>query len=163
LVERARVYLSISGLGIIFYSPFAVRHIPAGEDYLEHQFLEPEDIARHVNACTLTGFGTGGPGEFELIVRDDVEEKAFLNAQFKAELCLEVRDEVVYFRDLYDLIRWVPECPANQAVSLPDGYYRVVAYTSYVPIGQSQSVTLSFIATDAKPAMHYSGVPELGG
>jgi hypothetical protein len=161
--ELARIHLPVSGLGIIAYSPFAMAHVPQGENYLESNFLEPEDIARHVNACTLTGFGTGGPGEFELIVHDELDAVAMRHAQFSVELGIEVRDEQVCFRDLYDLIRWDRTCPPGQSVGMPNGYYRIVAYTTYAPVGQSQPVTFAFLSEEERPTLHFTGAPELCG
>ncbi len=50
-----RVTIDITGLGIILYSPAAVRHIIDGEDYFGASFLEPTDVARHVMACNVDG------------------------------------------------------------------------------------------------------------
>jgi hypothetical protein len=158
----ARIHLPIAGLGIIFYSPWAVRHIPPGSDYLQDAFLEAADIARHVNGSTLTGFGTGGPGDYELeISGEPAAAEAVRAARHHVELGLEVRDGTVCFRDLYDLIRWDPACPPEQSVRLPDGFYRVIAYLTPSPLGETQFVHLAFTRTTARPELHFTGAPEL--
>jgi len=157
-----RVRLDIEGLGIIFYSPFAVGHIAIGEDYLQRAFVEAEDIVRHVNACTLSAFGTGGPGEYELIIDSaGVDEDAWDRAQFKLELGLEVRDGVVCFRDLYDLFAWDPQCPGGQQIAMANGFYRIAAYRSYEEVGEVQPVTLNFVKTERCPALTYTEAPHL--
>jgi hypothetical protein len=156
------VRLDIDGLGIIFYSPFAVSHIAVGEDYLQRSFVESEDIVRHVNACTLSAFGTGGPGKYELIIdAGDADRDAWDRAQFKLELGLEVRDGVVCFRDLYDLLDWDPDCPAGQRIAMPDGFYRIAAYRSYAEVGRIQPVALNFTKTDRCPSLAYTDAPHL--
>lgn len=162
MTEFARIYLALDGLGIIFYSPWAVQHIPPGTDYLGASFLQPEDIARHVNASSLTGFGTGGSGNYDLIVSFDAPDAEELQrAQFKVELGLEVRDETVCFRDLYELICWQPECPPGQSLRFPDGFYRVLAYTTFTPVGTTQPIYLSFLRVPERLELHFTGAPEL--
>ena len=89
MTEFARIRLSVEGLGIILYSPWAVQHIRPGTDYLEEAFLDGCDIARHVNASSLTGFATGGGGDFDLIVSlDPPNAEALQGVEFKVELGL---------------------------------------------------------------------------
>ncbi len=160
--ELARFHLTIEGLAIIFYSPWAVQHIRPGADYLQEAFLEPPDIARHVNASSLTGFGTGGPGDYELIVSlDPPDAEELRRAQFQLELGLEVRDGTVCFRDLYELIHWTPDCPPGQSLRLDDGYYRVIAHTTFAPVGETQRIHLSLLPVPERPELHFTGAPEL--
>ena len=160
--ELARVYVECGGLGIIFYSPWAVRHIRPDTDYLEQSFLAGLDIARHVNASSLTGFGHGSPGDYELVITHQAPDaEALGRAEFKVELGLEVRDGTVCFRDLYDLIRWDPECPPDQSIGMPDGFYRVIAYTTATPSDQTQFVHMSFLRVAEKPELRFDGAPQL--
>jgi hypothetical protein len=160
--EPVRIHMAIAGLGIIFYSPWAVQHITPGTDYLETNFLEARDIARHVNASSLTGFGTGGPGDYELVISGQAPNpEARAGAQYSVELGLDVRGGTVCFRDLYDLIRWEPECPPDQSLNFIDGFYRVTVFTTPTPVDQTQFIYMSFVRVPEKLALHFTGAPAL--
>jgi len=58
------ITMDIAGMGIILYSPPAVKHIVDGSDYLNAHFSKPEEVARHAMDCELTAFCTGSPGSF---------------------------------------------------------------------------------------------------
>src|SRR5215213_10277023 len=119
---RETISLTIEGLGIIFYSPSAASHIAPGEDYLESHFWEPEEVARHVNECRISAFGTGSPGCFVLELYDGpIDSPALARSKASARLGIEVQDERICFRDLYELIAWTPEYPATQTVNMPNG------------------------------------------
>jgi hypothetical protein len=60
------IHLSIAGLGIIMYSPFAVLHISEGENYLLPNYVAPERVLEHVYQGTIIRFGTGSPGDYLL-------------------------------------------------------------------------------------------------
>jgi hypothetical protein len=157
------VNLSVSGLGIVIYSPFAVQHIREGQDYLQASFLQSGDIARHVNSCTLTAFCTGTPGEFQLIITDEpLDERRVSGAEFVVRLGLEVREQTVVFRDLYDLIRWRHAHDSQQAITVADGFYRLTAYTSFPEdVDAVQMIGLHFERVPARPELHYDGAPQL--
>jgi hypothetical protein len=160
------IEIEIAGLGIIFYSPFAVAHIKKDEEYIEAHFWEPPDVAAHVNACTISAFGTGSPGTYLLRLYDnELDVQAFESAKAGVRLGIEIRDRTLCFRDLYDFIRWDPECPAGQIVSVPDGYYRITAYTTPVvgSRGDRQDVGLHFEACPERPRLAWTGVPDLSG
>ena len=161
----AQLDLEIAGLGFILYSPFAVAHIADGEDYLQTHFWEPEAVAKHINACTLTGFGTGSPGRYHLSFLDraaSVEEEN--RATMKLRLGIEVRDGVICVRDLYDLMDWSAACPAEQQVRVRDGFYRLTVLSDPPAtgiIGDNQHITVSFERTPKKPLIRHAGVPDL--
>jgi len=159
------ILLSTAGLGIIFYSPFAVAGIREGEDYFSASFANPAEVAAHAMRGDIATFCTGSGGDFRLIAYDGrLEDDAFRAAEFKIRLCLEAQGGVVCFRDLYDLMAWVQECPASQKVTLADGFYRVTVYSS-VPesgiIGDDQTIYLHFERTDRMPTLKWDGVPQL--
>jgi hypothetical protein len=164
---RSTIDLEIAGLGIVLYSPFAVGHIQKGQDYLEPHFWEPDDVARHINGCQISAFGTGSPGHYRLELYDGaLDEKAFASAKARARLGIEVRDRTLCVRDLYDFIRWDPECPGPQTVSLENGFYRITVYTSPSPadvLGNGQPVSLHFEPWPEKPPLAWAGVPDLSG
>jgi hypothetical protein len=77
----------------------------------------------------------------------------------------EPAERVTYSIPVYDFIRWDPECPAGQIVSVPDGYYRITAYTTPVvgSRGDRQDVWLHFEACPERPRLAWTGVPDLSG
>jgi hypothetical protein len=161
----AQLHLEIAGLGFILYSPFAVAHIADGEDYLQTQFWEPDDVARHVNACTLTAFCTGSPGRYHLLFLDraaSVEEENC--ATMKIRLGIEIRDGVMCVRDLYDLIDWSVVCPVGQLIQIRNGFYRLTVLSDPPKsgiIGDNQLITIYFEPTTRRPRICHAGVPNL--
>ena len=161
----AQLNLEIAGLGFILYSPFAVAHIAEGEDYLQAHFWKPKDVARHVNACTLTAFCTGSPGHYRLSFLDRAaspEEES--GAAMKLRLGIEIHDGIMCVRDLYDLLDWSAACPAKQRVRLRDGFYRLTVLSDPPEntfIGDNQRVTIHFERTTKKPLIRHAGVPDL--
>lgn len=159
-----RIKLDISGLGVIIYSPFAVAHILENEDYLSRNYLEPGDVARHVNAGDLICFCTGSPGTYILECHDtEACPTAVHNAAFKLRLGIKVRDGV-FFRDVHDLMQWSQGLPHEACISLADGWYRVTVYTSPPEsgiIGDNQRIFIHFVSTIDKPSFSWEGVPNL--
>jgi hypothetical protein len=159
------IAVDISGLGFILYSPPAVAHISEGSDYLNKHFWRPEDVARHVMACQLTGFCTGTPGSFRLRFRDGPrDEQAVAAAEFKLRLGLEVHEGVICIRDLYDLMQWSAECPASQKLPMADGWYRLTVYSSPPAsgiLGDNQVIDIHLEAMREKPELRWEGVPAL--
>jgi hypothetical protein len=159
------IAIDIRGLGLILYSPPAVAHIPDGADYLQEHFWEPEDVARHVMACQLTAFCTGSPGSFRLRFTDGPPDDAAVQAAaFKLRLGLQVRDCVICVRDLYDLMEWSADCPAEQQISIADGWYRLTVFSSPPPsgiLGDGQVIDIVLERVARKPALRWEGVPSL--
>jgi hypothetical protein len=162
---RQEIRLSIAGLGIIFYSPFAVQHIRDGEDYLTASFRDPDDVAKHVKSCEISTFCTGTPGDFKLVIDDgNLDDVAMNQSEFRIRLGLEVRAGQVCFRDLYDLLKWSKESPDTQMVNLENGFYRITVYSSPPAsgiLGDNQTVYLNFERVDRKPDLSWTGVPQL--
>ena len=157
--------LDIAGLGIVFYSPFAVAHIAEEEDFLSAHFMNPGDVAQYVNACTISAIGTGTSGEFQIRLYEgappsdpDLESAAVIR------LGLEVRDTKICFRDLYDLMEWTAVCPEEQTISWPDGFY-LITVVSYVPpsgyLGEDQVIEMYFEPVAERPKLVWPGVPDI--
>lgn len=72
-MEKQKFQLSIAGLGIIFYSPHAVRHIEEGEDYLGEHYWEPKDVLPHIYEGSIVGVATDTPGSFHLNLYQNVQ------------------------------------------------------------------------------------------
>jgi hypothetical protein len=159
------VALDIQGLGIILYSPPAVAHIPEGADYLQGHFWHPADVARHVVDCRLTTFATGSPGSFRLRFRGGPPDEAAVQAaDYRLRLGLRVEGGVVCVRDLYDLMEWSADCPPEQQLSTPDGWYRLTVYTSLPPsgvVGDGQTIDINLEQVTDRPVLRWDGVPVL--
>jgi hypothetical protein len=157
--------LCISGVGIIFYSPWGVAHIPAGANYLETSFMEATDVSRQVNSGQIAAFCTGTPGDFEVhFPSGSLDEEAVRTAEFKVRLALEVRDGCVCFRDLYELLVWNPEEPPDQQLEVANGFYRVTVYSStpeHGVLGEEQQIYVHFERQSEAFAVHHEGVPML--
>lgn len=151
---------------MILYSPPAVAHIPDGADYLRDHFWQPADVARHVNAGQLTALATGSPGSFRLrFTFGSPDESAVRAARFKLRLALQVREQTVCVRDLYDLLDWVSECPLAQQFPAADGWYRLTVFSSPPNSGileDGQVIDVVMEPVDCPPAVHWDGVPTLG-
>lgn len=159
------IEVSIEGLGFIIYSPFAVAHIREGEDYLSNSFWKPDDVARHVRACTIAAFCTGTPGDFVLEVSDDPAGWAQINStEFCISLGVEVRDQQMCIRDLYDLMEWSPNCPPDQRLSVENGFYRLGVHTSRPPsgiFGDNQRIGIVLERLSEAPNLDWQTVPLL--
>lgn len=159
------IELDISGIGIIIYSPWAVAHIEPNSDYLSSDYWEDVDVGNHVRNCSLTALAVGSSGRFRLHISTEPTDIAALQAsEFRAALCLEVRDQIVCVRDLYDLMEWEPRCPQIQTFSIEDGFYHISAYTSTPSsgvLGDNQDLYLNFQQVPNKPEITWQGVPQL--
>ncbi len=162
---KHELLLSTAGLGIVFYSPFAVAGIEEGEDYFSNSFQKPNEVAAHAMKGDIATFCTGSGGDFLLVVYDGrVDDGAVQAAEFKIRLCLEVRGTEVCFRDVYDLTDWRKECPSSQKMPLADGFYCVTAYSSTPEsgmIGDDQIIYIHFEKVGEKPNLKWDGVPQL--
>jgi len=157
--------LEIQGLGIVLYSPFSVRAIREGEDFLSKHYLHARDVIPHIEKGSIVGFGTGSPGIFNIDFFAGYPKEEFLNSQdFKLRLGLEVRNRTVCIRDLYDLMRWTTLCPKAQQIELEDGYYHLTV-CSELPesgtLGDDQPIAVFLKQLEQLPELHYQGVPTL--
>lgn len=161
------IHLEIAGLGLILYSPFAAAHIQPGQDYLSSHFMTPEDVAAHVTDCGLSAIGTGSPGSYLLRFSEGTyPSREISDAEVAIRLGIEVRDNTLCFRDLYDLLDWVPFCPADQCLELSDGFYLITAYSapaSRASLGDHQTINLHFERVPEKPRLRWEGVPDISG
>lgn len=152
---RHEIPISIAGLGIIIYSPFAVAFICEGEDYFSSTFHDPANVAAHAMRGDILTFCTGSGSDFRLVVYDGLlDEVRLLLSEFKLRLCLDVRGGQVCFRDLYDLLDWTALCPASQQIELADGFYSVTVYSSTPAsgiIGDSQPIYIHFEKVVRRP------------
>lgn len=164
-MKKEQFRISISGLGIIFYSPQSVKHIEEGEDYLGEHYSDPKDVIKHIYEGSLVGVATGTPGDFNLniyqSIKPDIEN---IDPDYALKLCLKVTDNVVYFRDLYVLLSWETESATDIKMDIENGYYEVIV-CSWLPKsgirGNNQQIDMYFNKTETLPKLHYEGVPAL--
>lgn len=166
-MEKQQFQLDITGLGIIFYSPHAVRHIEEGELYLQEHYWAPQDVVRHVYEGSIVGVATGTPGIFHLNIYQDTQPDIDeLRPDYALKLCLKVTEHTVYFRDLYVLQRWEKMNETGIKVEMEDGNYEVIV-CSWIPesgtLGDHQQIDFYFNRTAELPKLRYEGVPALLG
>jgi hypothetical protein len=79
-------------------------------------------------------------------------------------LGVEVRDSRLCIIDLYDLMRWDPECPLAQCIDLDDGFYNVTLL-SRMPasgvLGDDQEVLVFLQKVSEMPELTITGIPYL--
>lgn len=159
--------ISIAGLGIIIYSPFAVAHISEGSDYFSLHFLDPQMVAEHIMACRLSAVSTGSPGNFRLSIFDgQYPDQAVKDAMAAVRLGIEIQNNEICFRDLYDLMDWHRECPKSQRVTIPDGFYELTVFTTRPAsgiLGDNQRINLHFQSVAERPKLKWVGVPDISG
>jgi len=157
--------ISITGLGIIFYSPKATEHIADGEKYLLENYNAPEDVIRHIYEGSIVGIGTGTPGDFYIhIYQEQYPDIKEIEPEYALKLCLQVTDNVVYFRDLYVLLRWEKENSEDIKIDLENGLYEIIV-CSWLPKsgirGDNQLIEMYFNKVNSLPKLFYKGVPSL--
>ena len=161
-----QINLEIVGLGIIFYSPYAVKSIREGEPYLMRHYNEPQDVLEHIYKGSIVGFCTGSPGKYVLnIFQNEKPKIEKLNPDYAIKLCIKVEDGEIFFRDLYALLRWSEECSDDCKVKMENGNYEVIV-CSWLPQsgkrGDNQQINIYFIAKSELPKLRYIGVSFLG-
>jgi hypothetical protein len=159
------IRLEVAGLGMIFYSPFSAASIAEGEDYLEKCFSDPDFVEKQAVEGKLVGVSTGTSGIFPLEVFWGYPPES-IDKQYDRSLRLgvEVRDQKLCIRDLYDLIRWESQCPPEQIIELADGFYHITLLTRDPPsgiLGDNQEILVYLQKLPQMPKLRYNGVPTL--
>lgn len=160
-----RINILIDGMGLVLYSPFAVKKIPEGEDFLMSHFWEPQDVMKQVESCKIVPFCIGSPGNYVIDCFEGLPDREYLSQfQYVLQLGIIVKDDAVYIRDLFDFMVWSPNCPEEQKIHIASGYY-VMTICSSTPAsgitGDHQSIEIHFFKVDSFPATKYPGVPLL--
>lgn len=154
----------IAGLGIVMYSPSSATGIVEGEDFLSTSFMTDIQIQPHIQAGTIVGFDTSTPGDFVLTFHQGYPtDERIADADYKLRLGLRC-DGVVVFRDLYDLMDWTAEFPADQAITLAAGIYQVTLCSDRPAsgiVGDNQGIDVYFQRLERFPALATEGVPTL--
>jgi hypothetical protein len=159
------IRLVTAGMGIVLHSPWATAGIKHGSDFLSSSFTNPTSVAELVNSSCMAAFCTGSPGAWHLHFRtDSPSDYAVVQADFKVRLGIEVRDGILQIRDLFELMCWDANCDDEQEIRLPDGFYRITAYTSRPAsgvLGDEQDIYLHLEAVSKPAQLAHHGVPQL--
>ena len=121
------IILPLDGLGMLFYSEGAVKHIPVGEDYFEKVFSQPQKVSEHIRQGDMIGICTGGESaDFELRFRsgspsEEIQQKYPAQLQF----AIHVMGTKLNVVDVYWLMRWKNDCPKEQQVEIESGIYQM--------------------------------------
>jgi len=159
------INLSITGLGFIIYSPFAVAHIAEGEDYFSNHHMYADQIVEHTNKGTIVDIATGTPGDFILHLFQGIPDYQETDEQrIMLQLGLKVRSCEVHIRDVYDLMAWTRQPPSEQVVTLEDGFYSLIVDSRRPESGvwgDYQVVNMYFEPTFELPIFDYNDFPLL--
>ena len=119
--------LSPTGMGIIFYSEGAVKDIPSGEDFLNKEYWDAQNVGDHIRKGDIVAICTGCDSEeYELRFRsgypdDEIAEKYPAHLR----LFIEVMGNEINVADLYDLMDWQNDCPKEQQIEVEPGFYHL--------------------------------------
>lgn len=157
--------LSIDGMGIVMYSPATVAGIPQGYDYLSNKYSEPSQVADHIKKGDMVGFCTGTGGNFILKIREgDPSEEIDKEYPVAISLGIQVKDETICFIDLFWLMEWDYDCPPEQSIKVPNGYYHIVVMTKRPESGiwgDDQVIYIYLKPMNTMPQLMWNGVPQL--
>lgn len=163
--EERDVELCIEGMGIVFYSPATTKNIPEGIDFFNAEYSKPEDVAAHIKKGDVVGFCTGSGGEFTLKFREGYpEEKVNKEYPVTARLGIDIKDDKLCMIDLFWLMEWSADCPAEQILIIEPGYYHITLCTKCPDSGvwgDSQIIYVYLNRLDEMPALNWQGVPQL--
>ena len=159
------ISLCIDGPGIAFFSPGMTEGIPEGDNFLMGEFVQPEDIGRHVRVGDVTAFCTGSPGDYLLECREGYPDSAAREEYPVAlRLGLEVRGGEVWVTDLFWLSQFPKQCPPEQVIRLEDGFYHLTVITRKPDSGlwgDNQKILLYWNPLPEMPELMWQGAPLL--
>ena len=157
--------LDITGLGIVMHSPSTAAHIKEGENCLRAHYMDGTQVERHIQAGVIVGFNTGSSGLYIIEFFTGYPDAATLDAhERKLRLAVEVADQMLYIRDLYDLIDWTPDVPENQIVELENGIYHITLCSNQPPSGvlsYNQTILVYMQPLTSMPTLAKLRIPTL--
>jgi len=159
------IIIDITGLGLVIYSEGNVGHIAEGSDFFESSFNDPIDVAKHIKKGDIIGFCTGSPGTYNIKLRTEtVNDNIIKNYPSAISLGLEVKGGIVSIIDLYWLMEWNKDVPAEQQFNLDDGFYKLNVFTKKPESGMwgdNQEIYIFFEKQSEMPILTWEGVPDL--
>ena len=159
------MYIRTDGMGIVMYSPQTVAGIPEGYDYFKHEYSVPSRVAEHLRKGDMVGFCTGSGGNYKLKIREgypssEIDEEY----PIAIRLGIDVQDDKICFIDLFWLMEWSDECPAEQILNIEKGYYHVTLLTQRPASGiwgDDQTIYVYLNKLPEMPKLAWQGVPQL--
>jgi hypothetical protein len=152
------IEMDIKGLGIIFYSEDSVKHIKQGDNYLKNNYWDDIDVLEHIFDGSIVGFCTGSPGQYILEVTICSKEELCISGyDYVMKLGIQVSQNKIYFKDLYDLMDWDNDCADEYTFKIENGFYEV-NILSNLP---KTKINMFFIRSEKMPQLHYSAIPTL--
>lgn len=162
-LDKEEMILNISGMGIIMYSDFSVSNIKDGEDYFSANYQNAEQVVKHIYEGSIVGFSTSSSGTYKLKFKKGYpRESEVKHFDYKLRLAIEVRDERICIRDLFDLMNWQKECPDNQCISVSNGFYHITLCGNMPKsgiLGDDQEIFVYLEKLVTLPELKYNGVP----
>lgn len=159
------IKIFIEGMGIVFYSDYAVKDIKEGEDFFKNEYENPYSVGKHIRKGDIVGFCTGSGGDYILKFRSGKPSDE-LKSKYPIGICLAIIVDggTLYIKDLFDLMEWSAECPKNQILNLDDGIYEMRVHTT-VPAsgfyGDDQIIYIHLNKVNKMPELPWCGVPPL--
>lgn len=165
LSEKRRIQIQYFWIRHYFLLPKGERTYNFWETYLLAHYNTPKDVIKYIYEGSIVGIGTRTPGNFNICVYQErypnIEE---IKPEYALKLCLQVTDNIVYFRDLYVLLRWEKESCEDVNIDIENGLYEIIVW-SWLPAsgmrGDNQLIEMYFNKVDHLPKLHYKGVPSL--
>lgn len=157
--------ISIRGPGFIIFSPDSVKHITAGENYLDRHFTKPDDVESHARAGGIIGVNLGSPGYYLIHFYEGYPPDGFddrISASIR--LVQKVEGGSICIRGLFSLIDWEPEGLEIDSLEREDGYYHLTLCTGLSAsgaIGDAQNIYFFLKKLDGPIEWVYRGVPQL--
>lgn len=164
-INEQNIDLEIDGMGIVMYSSETVKGIEEGYDYLMNEYSDPAKVAAHLKKGDMVGFCTGSGGRFILKLRNGYPDASVSESNpIAIRLGIEVRDERICFIDLFWLSEWYDNCPSEQTIAVPNGFYHVTVLTHKPKSGiwgDDQEIYIYLNRLSEMPQLSWSGVPQL--
>lgn len=159
------VEIQIEGMGFVIYSKGAVLDIKEGDDYFDKEFATPEQVASHIRKGDIVGFNTGSGGTYNIKFRTGYPSK-IVDEQYpiSIRLAIDVKGGEISIIDLFWLLDWSSECPAEQRIAVDDGIYHLTILTAKPQSniwGDHQDIYIYLNKLETMPELTWTGVPAL--
>lgn len=159
------VEVVIDGMGFVLYSEGVVKNIMEGEDFFNREYATPEQVASHIKKGDIVGFNTGSGGKFNIKFRTgypsiEIDEKYPISIR----LAIDVKGGKLSIIDLFWLMEWSSDCPAEQQIDIEDGVYHMTISTARPKSniwGDDQDIYIYLNKIEKMPELTWTGVPEL--
>lgn len=158
--------IEIEGMGIVFHSGGILKTHFNGYDFLNEEFWNPKDVAKHVKKGDITALCTGSPGLYHLKFKKGYPTTEELRPYAAAaRIGIIIDTGKLYIRDLYDLEEW--DCDCNNAINitLENGIYIVTAVEDRISDEEfyqfGQDIQLFLERVETMPTLNWDGVPML--